>query len=122
LSTAAALLCWAGFSGGFARAEAPSQAYTCAEYVDDLSSLDRLDGSKLVRSLSAGYFAWGLIPWAKLNPDDPNAAKEQIIREALNACRKSPNAPAIQTLAESVARSIGGDLRNSKPPDASSPQ
>jgi len=84
MSTAAAVLCWAGFSGGVACAEAPSQAYTCAEYLDDISSTDRVDGSKLVRSLSAGYFAWGLIPWAKLNPDDPNAAKERIIKEALN--------------------------------------
>jgi hypothetical protein len=82
--------------------------YTCAKYLDDVSSLDHVDGRKLVRLLTTSDFAWGLIPWAKLHPDDPKAAKDRIIREALKACRASPNAPAFQTLTESVARSIGG--------------
>src|SRR5262249_39148578 len=115
LSTAAALLCWACLSGGFARAEALPQAYTCSEYLSDLSSMNRLDGGRFVRPLLAGFYAWGLIPWSKLHPDDPNAAKQRIIAESLNACRGAPDAPAIQILTESVARAIGSDARNKRP-------
>jgi hypothetical protein len=72
--------------------------------------------------LTTSDFAWGPIPWAKLHPDDPKAVKDRIIREALKACRASPNAPALQTLTESVVRSIGGDMPSGKPQEANSPQ